>query len=68
MLEKFLGFLWLFTMAMCGFWLLTSLVSFAPTWLFGQGGERFNKLNKGKKAKDYQKPLEVLYKKEDSFD
>ncbi len=67
MLEKFLGFLWLITMAMCGFWLMSFLISFVPTWLIGQSGERFNKLNKGKKVNDYQEPLEVIYKKEDEL-
>ncbi len=64
-MEKFFGFMLFLTMAMCGFWLLTFLVSFLPAWLTGQIGERFDKLNKGKRAEAYQKPLETLYRKED---
>ncbi|MFV0237086.1 MAG: hypothetical protein ACK5HU_00940 [Flavobacteriales bacterium] len=63
-MEKFFGFMLFLTMALCGFWLLKFLVLFLPAWLTGQVGERFDKLNKGKRADHYQKPLEVLYKKE----
>ncbi len=63
MLEKFFGFMLFLTMAMCGFWLMTFLISFLPAWLTGQVGERFGKLNKEKRVEAYQKPLEVVYKK-----
>ncbi len=63
MIFKFFGFMLFLTMALCGFWLLTFLVSFLPAWLTGQVGERFDKLNKGKRSEPFQEPLKVLYKK-----
>ncbi|MRI63752.1 hypothetical protein EQP59_00590 [Ornithobacterium rhinotracheale] len=69
-MGQFLGFLFFLTMAMCGFWCLTFLVSIVPYWLTYGVAERFGKINKNsdpdevrRKLLSEQSGVEVLYKK-----
>lgn len=69
-MDQFFGFVFFLTMALCGFWCLTFLISILPYWLTYGVAERFGYINadvdpetvRSKKLYE-QEGVEVLYKK-----
>lgn len=69
-MDQFFGFVFFLTMALCGFWCLTFLVSIIPYWLGPGLAETKGKINadvdpeeiRSKKLYE-QEGVEVLYQK-----